>query len=412
MPMRNPQRAKQLMENMEFLEYLEIPSTDITEFSASLFHHLCQPNKGGPNNVVFSPTSFITALYAVCEGSAGSTQSQLSELLRKCEGYSPEIIPTYHGLAQRGNMRFEMGTSVWAPRTPEGQSALKEAFVQSMRTAFHTDIMDNPGSVVPINAWISERTQGMISDLLNQCDPLSIILVNVLYFLGQWNQPFDASHTHERSFHAQGMAAQCVPMMCKHFNAVPYLENKDYQICDLPYGEALPSHREYGPPQFSFVATVVLPKKRYGLDRLLQEDRLREVLQSAKRTHPMEGTLYLPRFTIQGGVLDCIEALRSLGVVDAFSGAANFANMTDMDMYVSQFMHQCVLKVNEEGTEAAAATYVVARPKGLWSKPKTFEMKCDHPFLFLIRTSKMIHFMARIASIPEAPAAGGSCVVS
>jgi serpin B len=245
-----------------------------------------------------------------------------------------------------------------------------------------------------INDWVSNRTKGKIMDLFT---PRAInaqtrlALVNAVYFKGRWAVPFKEDRTMDAPFTVgpeQKVAARLMRLEAM-FN---YAETPELQLLELPYrGNASESNA----PRLSMV--VLLPKDTNDLESLevaLNSIALGNWLSAAKRE---QVSVFLPRFKMTSQ-FDLGDTLSNLGMSDAFSPQADFSGMDgNSDLSISAVVHKAFIEVNEEGTEAAAATGVTMRPTAVLAKPK-LTFRADHPFVFLIRDagSGSILFLGRL----------------
>ncbi|MDP6439518.1 MAG: serpin family protein, partial [Candidatus Brocadiia bacterium] len=258
-----------------------------------------------------------------------------------------------------------------------------------------------------INAWVEEETKEKIKDLIPKGvlnEMTRLVLTNAIYFKGDWASQFDKKLTADAPFTlADGKKVQVAMMHRKG----------DYRYLDArePRGILLPAHRytemgafqalelPYVKDELSML--VLLPSTADGLPALeksLTAERL-DALLSAMREREVQ--VYLPRFKLTYKV-GLSETLKSMGMTDAFSlPPADFSGMDGAkDLFISAVLHKAFVDVNEEGTEAAAATGIVVGITSVRLMPIVF--RADHPFLFLIRDNKSgsILFMGRLVN-PE-----------
>ncbi|XP_044098784.1 serpin B3 isoform X1 [Neovison vison] len=242
-----------------------------------------------------------------------------------------------------------------------------------------------------INSWVESQTHEKIKDLLpkNSLEFTTVlVLVNAIYFKGQWDNKFDKRNTVEKEFWLNKDTSKPVQMM-KQVNVFKFtsLEDIKAKILEIPYkGKDL-----------SMV--LLLPDDVDGLQKLedqLTAEKLRE-WTSSQNMHDNYVDLYLPRFKVEE-TYDLKDTLRALGMVDVFSPQrANLSGMTGTkDLLVSKVIHKSFVEVTEEGTEAASSTAVVVNV----GSPPTHPFHCDHPFLFFIRHNKTnsILFLGRVSS--------------
>jgi serpin B len=235
-----------------------------------------------------------------------------------------------------------------------------------------------------INAWVAGQTQQRIKELLQRGDldrSTVLVLANAIYFKGPWASRFDAQHTREAPFQVSYLKQVVVPMM-QQVRRFPLFTSDELDVLELPYiGDRL-----------SMV--LLLPKKVDGLAALEESLSTKNVDEWLGRLAEQPVRVSLPRFRLDTR-FDLARTLASMGMPDAFSGGkADFSGMTGRrDLWVDAVLHEAEVEVNEEGTEASAATAVVMR-KG--SRVPSFI--ADHPFLFLIRDRQTgsILFIGRV----------------
>ena len=238
-----------------------------------------------------------------------------------------------------------------------------------------------------INAWVEEKTRDRIKDLIKPGvlnSMTRLVLTNAIYFKGDWARQFDEKATRQAPFWVAQEKKVDVPMRFQRAR-FKYAEMDSLQCLELPYvGEEL-----------SMV--VLLPKERTGLDKL-EASLNRENLQLwLGRMHKMKVSVHLPKFKMTRE-FQLGEMLQAMGMKDAFSPQwADFSGMNGKrDLFISAVIHKAFVDVNEEGTEAAAATAVGIQVTSI--QPERV-FRADHPFLFLIRDTRsgVILFMGRVS---------------
>jgi len=217
-----------------------------------------------------------------------------------------------------------------------------------------------------------------------------LVLTNAVYFHGNWADPFKKDRTKEEDFHVTATDTIKVPMMHRS-GEFRYAAVADLQILELPYGDG------------SLSMVVLLPQTVDGLadlESMLTRQNLQRWTKSVK--HEEEVKVYLPKFKTTSQ-FQMADTLKAMGIELAFTADADFSGMTgDHDLFISAVIHKAFVDVNEEGTEAAAATGVVmkrtAAPVQEPKKPPVF--RADHPFVFMIRDNRngAILFLGRITN--------------
>lgn len=352
--------------------------TRSSEFALDLHSRL--PASG---NLFYSPFSLRSALAMAQAGAAGETASEMAEVLRL--GEADDWAPAAAGVTLRS------GNALWADEALR----LKAAYARLCEERFGGRLSPVPfakdpqAAVGTINAWVSERTEGLIPALLDSVSPdTRLVLTNAVYFKGVWEEPFLPDATIDLPFRCEG-GKEVEARMMQRSGEYRYAALDGLQLIELPYSGGEVS------------MLVLLPSAKDGLPAL--ERRLTpEALagwSAAART--MRVVVLLPRFKLEEQVRT-VEPLKDLGLRAAFTAGADFSAMSDGDrLFISDVVHKAFVEVGEEGTEAAAATAVVESlgcdmSEEQRERPPVFE--ADHPFLFLIRDGKgEVLFVGRLA---------------
>ncbi|XP_064434829.1 serpin B8-like isoform X2 [Mirounga angustirostris] len=347
-------------------------------------------------NVFFSPLSISSALAMVFMGAKGNTATQMSQVL--CLNRGGDIHQGFRSLLtevnksgtqyllRTANRLFGEKTCDFLPAFRESCQKFYEAELEELPFAADTE-----GCRRRINDWVTQRTEGKISEILGAgtVDPLTkLVLVNAIYFNGKWNEQFDRKHTRGMPFKIN-QEKKTVQMMFKlaKFN-LGYVDEVHAQVLELPYvGQEL-----------SMV--IVLPDDNADLalvEKALTYEKFRAWTNPEKMTKD-KVHVFLPRLKLEESY-DLESFLRSLGMTDAFEEAkADFSGMSaKKNVPMSKVAHKCFVEVNEEGTEAAGATAVVRNARSSRPEPR---FCADHPFLFFIthHSTKSILFCGRFCS--------------
>jgi serpin B len=365
---------------------------DNTTFAVDLYRR--EGAKAG--NLFFSPYSISTALAMTYAGARGQTEQEMARVLHF--GLSQSDVPAaFASLAQRmeeigksKQVSLSVANSLWCQRS----YPFNDAFLKVNRDSYHAEarLVDFAGSGEAtrkeINTWIARQTQDKIQDLL-QPGQLSgdtrLVLCNAIYFKGNWAAQFDPGRTMVAPFFtAPGQSVE-TPMMSRTLK-LRSREYDDFHLFALPYtGNDL-----------SMV--IMLPKAVDGLAALeerLDAAKLQEWLTAADKAPEAEAMVFLPKFKLNCR-LELAKELSAMGMPVAFGAGADFSGMTAArDLFISHVVHQAFVDVNEEGTEAAAATGV-AMTKLIALRPLV--LRTDHPFIFLIRENRTgsILFLGRV----------------
>ncbi len=361
--------------------------------------------KSADGNLFFSPYSISTCLAVAYTGARGDTAKQMARTLHfplgptELTGPFAALQSQLNLLQQNKTVELNVANALW---TQQGHPFLP-AFLAAARDSFaaHLNQTDFRTSAEPPrkqnNDFDIEQTKAKITDLLAPgvlTPDTRLAIVNAIYFKGRWVDPFQKRATADAPFHIT--AAQPVTAHFMHHDAYfKYAEPAGCQILELPYATGEPGT----PPGSDHLSMVVLlPHEVDGLKKLeasLSEPALKDWLTQA---HQQKVNVTLPKFKTTAQ-FSLGETLDTMGMTDAFSDHANFSGMDgDRDLYISAVIHKAYVDVNEEGTEAAAATAVGVALTSAMPRPSPV-FRADHPFIFLIRDTQSgsILFLGRLA---------------
>ncbi len=346
-------------------------------------------------NIFISPLSISMALGMTYNGAAGATLEAMHETLEYGDLTIQEVNESYQSLIELlteldPEVIFDIANSIWYR---EG-FPVENDFLTTNQDYFDAVVraldFNRSDAVDIINAWVDENTNGKIEEIVDSpIDPLTIMfLINAIYFKGTWTYEFKEENTVTEPFTlADGSIADCQMMShkCDH----NYFENEQFQAIDLPYGDA------------GFSMTILLPKPEVNIDSLtaqLNNETWNSWLGSFSER---EVNLFLPKFKLEYEIL-LNDILSALGMSIAFDpGQADFTKInTNGNLYISKVKHKTFVKVNEEGTEAAAVTSVEISRTSVGETG--IIMRVNHPFIFAIREnhSGTILFIGKIVE-PE-----------
>ena len=329
------------------------------------------------SNAFLSPLSAAMALSMALNGANGETWTAMRAALRLDgmqeadidQGYR-ELMALLRGLDSRTEMR--VANSIWGHST----LPLEAAFTEAGRTFFEAEVatldFGSPEALTAINGWVDRATSGRIPRLLEEVSPQEVLfLINAIYFKGKWRTAFDIRDTRAAPFRGADGRERVAQLMALK-DELRYDETEAYQAVDLLYGNG------------AFAMTVLLPKAGWTPAQLLAALDPESWSALASRFEERDVTLLLPRFRVEYG-RKLKEDLAALGMGIAFDASADFYRITDVApdrLYITRVDQKTFVEVNEEGTEAAAATAVGV---GRTSAPVPVEMRVDRPFAFAIR---------------------------
>lgn len=357
-------------------------------FAADLHRELSKKEKG---NLFFSPNSIEVALGMTLAGAKGTTEAEMAKALhlgadaKATQAGFGALLNRINGEGKDRPYVLRAANAIWMQKG----SPLLPAFLSTIATSFggaarEVDFIGAPEpSRATINFWVEERTEKRIKELIPKgviTPETRLVLTNAIYFKGKWANEFDKKNTKEDDFRTP--SAKVKASFMRDTRHVPYSHDGGVQVIELPYlGKEL-----------SMV--VMLPDDPKALSAL--EASLGERIAKGPPKSHKEVAIALPRFKMTMP-LSLNDPLQALGMKTAFTSDADFSGMTGTKGYaISAVLHKAFVEVNEEGTEAAAATGVVI---GITSvPPPPIPFRADHPFVFLIRENATgaVLFMGRV----------------
>ncbi|XP_038626410.1 serpin B6-like [Tachyglossus aculeatus] len=348
-------------------------------------------------NVIYSPMSITSALAMLLMGAKGDTAAQLAQVLAlNQDGEFHRDFQSLLTEINKSGTQYVLKTAnrLFGEKNYDFLSSFKEDCLKFYNAELEqvNFAQASEESREHINAWVEGKTEGKISELLSagSIDPLTrLVLVNALYFKGKWDKEFNKEHTHERSFKISKTKEKPVQMMYKKATfKITFIGNLSTQILELPYVAE----------ELSML--IMLPNEDTDLSTVEKELSYEKFVDwtNPDMMDSTEVEVSLPRFKLQENY-DLKSVLSRLGMSDAFEeGRANFTGMSSRgDLALSTVVHQSFVEVNEEGTEAAAATGAVMMMRCARRSPRFI---ADHPFLFFIRHNETnsILFCGRVCS--------------
>ena len=388
------------MRNLKEEELIKATST----FAIELYSQLRETDK----NLFFSPFSIFTALAMVYAGARGSTAKQMEQTLHiplEQHQFHMTLKKLLRILRSDESNKDTILSIANLMCVKEGYDLL-EKFLWTIEDNYDAPIWKLDFSLdvetcAKINVWVSEQTRGKIKNIIDAIHPeMRIILINAIYFKGEWEKTFDKKYTKDERFTLINGEKLLVPMM-HQTNNFSYLEDDQFQILEMPYkGNLIFGTREQ-------VSMVVFLPKRFNsgseLDSLLDIQKIEDYLSRLREQYAQKVKAFFPRFTINLSYT-LTKFLSNLGITEAFTTNADFSGISkEPDIFVSDVIHKAFVEVNEKGTEAAAVTAlrVVGASIGPRKEPPIF--RADHPFLFLIQDSqtKTILFIGKLMNPKE-----------
>jgi len=349
---------------------------------------LYQQLKDEDGNLFYSPYSISVALAMTYGGARSETEEQMADAMSfilSQENLHPAFNALALELASRGEgaegkddegFRLNIVNAIWGQKDyvflDDFLDLLAVNYGAGLRVLDFINATEE--SRVTINDWVSDQTEGRIEDLIPQgmLTPLArLVLTNAIYFNAAWAEPFNEDATQEGTFYLLDGSEMTVPMM-RQTESFGYAEGDGYRAVALPYDGR----------EFSMV--ILLPDSGQfdAFETALDAEQVDGIIGSLGYR---QVSLSMPRFEFDSS-FSLQEALSVMGMPIAFSTSADFSGMTDNPerLFISDVVHKAFVSVDEEGTEAAAATAVIV---GATAMPpsETVEVTIDRPFIFLIR---------------------------
>lgn len=350
-------------------------------------------------NVFISPLSISMALGMTLNGAEGNTEEEMEAVLELAGLTQEEINRSYQSLIKLltnldPRVKFEIANSIWTRQGFE----VKEPFYRNNREYFDAEVAEvdfNSGETAGrINGWVNDKTHGKIKNVISPpINPLTMmILINAIYFKGDWTVQFKKDATMSHIFYLSDGSNVTCPMMhmVRDFN---YMENDDFQAVELPYGDG----------DFSMV--VILPKEEdiaTDIDELTADLSISSWNDCLENLDSVEVDLSLPKFELEFE-MSLNNVLKATGMEAAFDpNKADFSGISDMDdLHISEVLHKSYVKVDEEGTEAAAVTTVTVGTTAM--PPDNVIMNVNRPFAFIIKENESgtLIFMGKVENPTE-----------
>ena len=363
-------------------------------FALDMYNALRSEN----GNLILSPYSISLALAMTYAGARGETESQMAQTLH----FAPqnELHSSFNALdlelkkepvilnKDQEPLQLNIANAVWAEQTftflPEFLDTIAVNYGAGINLA---DFANKPDQErVTINNWVSEQTEEKINDLLpdgSVTTDTRMVLVNAIYFKADWLDQFDANHTSDYPFNLLDGTQVNIPLMGQEM-FIPYTQGNGYAAVELPYAG-----------EIAAMDIIVPDAGRFEeIEAALTNVMFNEIIGDMNETTLM---LNLPKFKFERP-FNLSSALNQLGMVDAFdSELADFSGMTgNKDLFIGDVIHKAFVAVNEEGTEAAAATAVIM--EGATARRVDVSLLIDRPFIFIIRdtVTGQILFIGRV----------------
>jgi serpin B len=341
-------------------------------------------------NVVLSPVSAALNLSMVLNGAEGQTKQEMLTTLA-LDGSDLQTINTANAAMMKlirtpaRSVTLSIADSLWVDNR---RARLRPDYVKQLQAAYDAETADvdfsAPNAAQRINGWAAQETHGKIPKVIDRIDPAQVLLLlNAVYFKGEWTHKFDKAKTQERDFTLDGGTTKQVPRMAQS-GRFGYFETAQMQAIRLPFGDA------------ELMMEVLLPAKSSSLGALEAQLTGEQWREWQSRYTPRPGTIELPRFELRSAY-QLNGPLQALGMRRAFSpGSAQLARMFLSDsthtgvggFSISSVLQSTYWKVDEEGSEAAAVTTTGVRATAVARPEQPFQMIVDRPFFCAIQDER------------------------
>jgi serpin B len=361
-------------------------------FGFELYHQL----SGKDGNLFLSPYSISTALAMTSAGARGETAEQMQHVLHfppqnELHAALAQVMQELNAGGAKKGYQLSVANALWGA----SNCAFRPEFLKLVKDNYGADLTnldftrDAEGARQTINSWVEKATNDKIKDLIGQgvlTARTRLVLTDAIYFKGKWDVPFRKDRTKDEPFRTSGGDKPKAPLM--HQTArFRYANLDDYQALEMPY-----AGRE-------MALLVLLPKKDdlAGLEKKLTSELVDDAVG---KLEPGEVAVSLPRFKTTAQ-FELSHTLADMGMPLAFSGHADFSGMTTSaePLAISEVIHKAFVDVNEEGTEAAAATAITVTRASVARPMPIPVFRADHPFVYVIRDVRngSVLFLGRCA---------------
>lgn len=379
----------------------QVPAADATSLSEgnlAFAMNLYQELRSEPGNLFYSPHSISSALAMTYAGARASTETQMAEALQyrlpqarlhAAFNQLDQALMSRGQTAQGSDnkpFRLRIANALFAQ---EGY-ALQDSFLDTLALNYGAGVSlfdftnGSEEARQAINAWVEDATEGRIEELLAQgvlTSATRLVLTNAVYFNASWQSPFDSSATKDEPFNAP--TGQVTARMMHATQELLYASGEGYQAVALPYDGG----------ELDMVVVMPGAERFDSFESALDGPTLSAILSDLSSAQVQ---LALPKFETRFEA-SLVQPLKALGMSDAFSASADLSGIDgSQDLYVQDVVHEAFVKVDEAGTEAAAATAVIVGRTSL--PPEQVTLTVDRPFIFLIRdrATDAIVFAGRI----------------
>ncbi len=366
----------------------------INDFSFDFYNEIIKDEE---SNVFYSPYSIFTALSMAYEGAKGDTAAEMKDILNilQNDSVTESSFGRLYNLLNHNIEGYKINTAnaFWANDDykflDDYTNLLKNYYIAE---ANELDFSKNVQAAEIINSWIEEQTNDKIKDMIKPdmlSDLTKMVLANAIYFKGLWEKQFDSEDTYEEDFETNNFETVKIDMMeyTDENNKFNYTETNYLKILEMNY-------------QGNETSMIIILPKENNIS-LAEKQLSKENLTHWKNNFVTReiDTLKIPKFKLETEYT-LNDILSDMGIDDAFTpGVADFSGMDGTkNLFISKVLHKAFVEVNEEGTEAAAATAIIMELTAIPGEEDLTTFIADHPFIFLIQQKETgaILFMGRV----------------
>ena len=363
-------------------------------FAFKLFDNV---KSGADKNIFYSPFSISTALAMTYAGARNETALQISQTMNFRPGNTfhsdyKYLLNLMNG-GTDGKIKLNIANGLWAQKNFKFLDSyfdiVKSNYHSVLQNVDFNDDIEREKTRKEINGWVENQTNEKIKNLISQGDLSSLtklVLVNAIYFFGEWEVPFKKESTAPKDFFLSDKTRINVPFM-NQLGRYNYFEDSNLKVIEVPYKENKAS------------IVIFLPHKNIGIGKFKKSFDYKYYQHIIRSFQITDIRLSLPKFQTTFKI-NLGSTLSQMGMPLAFSSTnADFSGMTGKrNLCISEVIHQAFINVDEKGTEAAAATAVIMKAMSARPSSDLKEFNADHPFLFIIKdnTTGTILFMGNI----------------
>jgi serpin B len=330
------------------------------------------------DNIMISPLSISVALAMAYNGAASDTKTEMENVLQLNGLTTEQINDSYKMLIAAlqsldEDVVFEIANAIFY----EESFLVKSDFINANKSYYNAEVeklnFRSSSALQTINDWVADKTHDKITKILDSLSPDDqMVLLNAIYFRGTWTTEFDEEGTKIQNFWKEDGTSSEVAMMSKE-DQLKYISNDLFTAVKIPYGSG------------QYNMTILLPNEGKNSQNIIDElssENWENWSVNFKTQNNVLVTMPRFKFEFKQGL---IPVLKQMGMLKAFSSQqADFSNITDMDLYISDVCHKTYIDVNETGTEAAAVTSITFTTTSVVAEPEKIYFTVDKPFVFSI----------------------------